>query len=454
MTKRIFYYMVLLGTVILVATLGLVVLLLDDARVNLALWDVVLPLVAVFAIGLVLSAVLAFRLAKAIVKPLESLDLSAPEAEPVYDELKPMLHKIRRQNVTIRDQLRDLIAQQEEFKAIAQNMSEGLLVVDRNGTVLTHNGAALRLLDVRPEDEGNPVADWHRSRRFKRAVAEALAGQHSQQQMQADARTYQVIGNPVVKDGQTVGAVIMLLDVTEREERDRLRREFSANVSHELKTPLTSISGYAEIMMNGVAKPEDMPRFAASIYEEARRMTSLVNDILQLSRLDEQDMSDALAPVELLALARQIAERFRPAAEQGGLTLRVQGEACMVAGVAQVLDEMITNLCDNAVKYNRPGGSVTVSVTRRAEDGRVRLAVADTGVGIAYEDQPRVFERFFRADKSRSRRVGGTGLGLSIVKHGAMVHNALLNLESVPGEGTCISVVFPPAPPDDAATET
>ncbi len=281
---------------------------------------------------------------------------------------------------------------------------------------------------------------------FKRAVGEALAGRHSGQLLALGERTYQLIANPVRQEDETVGAVLMLLDVTEREERDRLRQEFSANVSHELKTPLTSIVGFAEIMMNGLVKPEDTPRFAGNIYREAQRLISLVGDVMELSQLDEGSLQNRQEPVELYELTRQVAERFRPAAEKRGVTVQLQGEPCTVTGVRAILEEMVRNLCDNAVKYNVEGGRVTLAVSRREKD--VLLAVSDTGVGIPYEDQERVFERFFRGDKSHSSQIAGTGLGLSIVKHGALFHNAKLTLQSRPGEGTTVLVAFPlPEPP-------
>lgn len=399
------------------------------------------PIAIVIIISLLLSALLAYRLSKIVVKPINELDLEHPDKAKAYEELAPLLHKIAKQNQTIRDQMVDLRRQQQEFKTIAENMSEGLLVVDRNTEVLSYNTAALQLLDVHPAEDNQSVLTFNRSEHFRKAVHEALAGRHSQQLMPVSDRIYQLIANPVKEKNETVGAVLAILDVTEREERDRLRQEFSANVSHELKTPLTSISGFAEIMMNGVVKPEDMQRFAGNIYEEAQRLISLIGDIIQLSRLDEKDMSDNIQPLDLFALARQVTERFRLDADKRNVSLQLQGEPCIINGVPQIIEEMVSNLCDNAVKYNHNGGSVTVAVTHREED--VLLAVTDTGVGIPYEDQERVFERFFRGDKSHSRQISGTGLGLSIVKHGALFHHAKLSLESRPGEGTSITLSFP-----------
>ena len=238
-----------------------------------------------------------------------------------------------------------------------------------------------------------------------------------------------------------MGAVLALLDVTEREERDRLRQEFSANVSHELKTPLTSISGFAEIMKNGLVKPQDMSGFASRIYDEAQRLILLIGDIIQLSRLEENNLSAQIQQVDLYEIAKEIQNRLQHQADKNHIELRLQGSSCQVKGVPHILDEMIYNLCDNAIKYNREKGSVTLTVLPREED--IMVAVADTGIGIPYEEQERVFERFYRIDKSHSKEIGGSGLGLSIVKHGAAFHNASVQLESVPGEGTCITLLFP-----------
>jgi two-component system phosphate regulon sensor histidine kinase PhoR len=399
------------------------------------------PLAVVILISVLLSLFLAYRLAKSVVKPINELDLAHPDVNTVGEELAPLLQKLEKQNQTIRNQMADLYRQQKEFKTISENMSEGWLVVDRNGTVLSYNTAATRLLDVQPENDNQNVLTFNQSRRFRKAVEESLAGNHSMQLMNLSDRTYQIIGNPVTEKGKPVGAVLAILDVTEREERDKLRKEFSANVSHELKTPLTSISGFAEIMMNGMVDAKDVPRFAGKIHQEAGRLIALVRDIIQISRLDEKDMSDQMQHVELYSLAEQILSRFTTQAEKNNITLGLQGSICHVEGVPQILEEMISNLCDNAIKYNRTGGSVTIAVTPK--DNTVMLSVSDTGMGIPYEDQTRVFERFYRGDKSHSSQIPGTGLGLSIVKHAAMFHSANVSLESVPLEGTTITITFP-----------
>ena len=418
-------------------------------RIFLAVLSVSLTILVLFlcfpkwiatGIGVVMAVMLALIAAFGIVKPIKQLNPQQSGATAPYKELEPLFSKLQQQTLTIRDQTVDLFRQQKEFRTISENMSEGLLIVDRKGRVLSYNTAAVRLLDIEPQEKQD-VLTFSKSRRFRKAVTEALSGNHSQQLMNLSERTYQILGNPVKEHQETVGAVLMILDVTEREERDRLRKEFSANVSHELKTPLTSISGFAEIMMHGLAKAEDMPYFSGKIYEEAQRLIHMVGDIIQLSRLDEKDLLEQVQPVDLYSVATRVVERLSSTARQEQIDLRLQGSACLVEGVPQMLEEILSNLCDNAIKYNKAGGSVTVAVTPREQD--VLLAVTDTGMGIPYEDQERVFERFFRGDKSHSKQITGTGLGLSIVKHGAAFHNATLNLESVPGKGTTISLAFP-----------
>ena len=281
----------------------------------------------------------------------------------------------------------------------------------------------------------------NREEHFRQAVDEVLEGHRSRQVLQMNGRCCQLLADPVWKDGEPAGAVLVLMDVTEQEKREELRREFTANVSHELKTPLTAISGIAEIMQGGMVKPEDIRDFAGDIYQEARRLIALVEDILRLSQLDEGAESLEREPVELLALSQEVARRLEPAARSAGVSVEVCGAPVQVQGVRRVLDEMIYNLCENAIKYNRTGGRVTLTVGQGAEGPEV--TVADTGIGIPPEDQSRVFERFYRVDKSHSKEIGGTGLGLSIVKHGALLHNAQIYLNSQVDRGTSIRISFP-----------
>ena len=410
--------------------------------VGLLLISMIQPILIILVLSLLLSAVLASRLSKGLIKPILSLDLEHPEDCETYDELTPLLSRLKRQNDTIQQQMDLLKQRQTEFAALTDNMSEGFLLLDRQGHVLSHNSGALRLLGVEePEGEVN-VLVLNREEPFRQAVDEALAGRRSQQLLHLNGRYCRLLANPVLADGKPAGAVLVLLDVTEQEQREELRREFTANVSHELKTPLTSISGIAEIMQSGMVKPEDVQGFAGDIYQEAQRLIALVEDIIRLSRLDEGAESLERVPVNLLSLAQDVARRLDSAAQKAGVTLKVMGRSVEIPGVPSVLDEMVYNLCDNAIKYNRSGGTVNVTVAPAA-DGAAEISVEDTGIGIPMEDPSRVFERFYRVDKSHSKEIGGTGLGLSIVKHGAALHSAQIHLESQVGKGTSVQLLFP-----------
>ena len=410
--------------------------------VGLLLISMIQPILIILVLSLLLSAVLASRLSKGLIKPILSLDLEHPEDCETYDELTPLLSRLKRQNDTIQQQMNLLKQRQTEFAALTDNMSEGFLLLDRQGHVLSHNSGALRLLGVEePEGEVN-VLVLNREEPFRQAVDEALSGKRSQQMLHLNGRYCKLLANPVLADGKPAGAVLVLLDVTEQEQRDELRREFTANVSHELKTPLTSISGIAEIMQSGMVKPEDIQSFAGDIYQEAQRLIALVEDIIRLSRLDEGAESLEREPVNLLSIAQDVARRLDSAAQKAGVTLKVMGLSVEVRGIPSVLDEMVYNLCDTAIKYNHPGGTVNVTVAP-ADDGSAEVTVEDTGIGIPVEDQSRVFERFYRVDKSHSKEIGGTGLGLSIVKHGASLHGAQIHMDSQVGRGTSVQLLFP-----------
>ena len=382
-------------------------------------------------------------LIKKIVAPINRLDLDHPADNEIYDELSPLLGKISRQNEVIAQQMKSLREKQEEFTSITENMSEGFLVLDNNTDILSYNTSALRLLGAEtvPAESHVSALALNRSAGFRSAVDGALAGKRSEQLVRQGGRCCQVMANPVLRDGEVEGAVVVILDITEREERENLRREFTANVSHELKTPLTSISGFAEIIKNGIVKPEDIPRFAGNIYEESQRLVTLVDDILNLSRLDEADVQLEREDFDLSSLARDVASRLKASAKKNGVVITVIGDKAEINGVKSIVDEMVFNLVDNAVKYNKQNGRVTVTVDS-SSDGTA-LTVTDTGIGIPQADVDRVFERFYRVDKSHSKEIGGTGLGLSIVKHGAAFHNAKVSLQSTEGEGTTVRLVFP-----------
>ena len=399
------------------------------------------PIVLILIVTLIFAAALSSRLTKRLVRPILELDLERPEDSEVYDELSPLLTRIRRQNDTIRAQMDQLRQQKQEFTALTENMSEGFLLLDAKGRVLSYNTGALRLLGAAAPAEEASVLTLDRSDVFQQLVEQVLDGRRSQVRMERAGRILQLLGDPVLRDGETAGAVLVLLDVTEREQAEQMRREFTANVSHELKTPLTSISGMAEIMKDGLVKQEDVRGFAADIYQESQRLIRLVEDILHLSRLDEGGGGLERQEIDLLDLARTVEDRLQSTAKQHQVELELTGDHAAIQGLPSVVEEMVYNLCDNAIKYNRPGGKASVQV----EDGAdaVTVTVSDTGIGIPPEDRKRVFERFYRVDKSHSKAIGGTGLGLSIVKHGAALHNAQLELDSAPGKGTTVRLRFP-----------
>ena len=398
------------------------------------------PFLWVATLVLILCGVLSYRLARQITKPLNAINPDNPAPLPSYPELTPLFDKLREQNRTIGKQMNELQLRQREFTAITENMREGFLLVDCKMHVLSSNHSALEVLGRRELKPGCLLYDAECSQEIFDAVDTALSGSHAELLLTIDETSWQVLANPVVASGQVAGAVVLFMDVTEREQRERLRREFSANVSHELKTPLTSISGFAELMKEGLVPPEKIPEFSGDIYKESLRLIGLVNDIIQLSRLDENSTQFQRAPVDLYDLCAQSIERLSTVAARQSVTLALTGEHAEIMGVEQLLKEMIYNLLDNAIKYNVPGGSVTASVRKSA--GRTILSVSDTGIGIPYAHQPRVFERFYRVDKSHSKEVGGTGLGLSIVRHAAQYHGARLELKSQPGKGTTITVTF------------
>lgn len=399
------------------------------------------PLAAVVLVALLLSLLLARRVSRAILKPINQLDLDNPSANgAVYEELAPLLGKISAQKRTIDEQLREAKQKQEEFRLITENMQEGFLVIDAYTRLLTCNQAAERLLNI-TEVQKSSVLAVNRSEGFRTVIEHVLSGKRAENTLILGERHYNLIGNPVFEKGEVIGAVLVILDVTESVKREQLRREFTSNVSHELKTPLTSISGFAEILKAGGNQEEAVCDFSASIYEEAQRLITLVNDILKISELDEGNISLKKETVDLCGLSKEILKRLKPGADKKHISLYLTGEYAPVSGVPQILEEMLYNLCDNAIKYNRENGEVHISI--QPAKTQTVLTIKDTGIGIPIQDQARVFERFYCVDKSRSKAVGGTGLGLSIVKHAAAYHNAVLSLESKVGVGTSITLRFP-----------
>ena len=404
------------------------------------------PLVFIFLAACLLAGVLSYRVSKKIVKPLSKIDLKHPEQVETYDELSPFLQRIASQNREIDARMAEIRKQQQEFSMITENMSEGLFVVDRNYQILSYNKSAMQIFGMDPGQEHENLLAVNRSEGFRNAVDSALKGRHTQENLELNGRVYQIIANAVCQPDfaeDMVGAVILVLDVTEKEAQEQYRREFTANVSHELKTPLTSISGIAEIIRNGIVKPEDIPHFAGKIYDESQRLITLIGDIIKLSRLDENQVPMERETVDMLEMARDVVQQLSSVARKSGVTLVANGTHGQVLGVRQVLGEMVYNLCENAVKYNRAGGRVWVDVQQVAD--HVVLRVKDTGIGIPAAEQGRIFERFYRVDKSHSKAVGGTGLGLSIVKHGAALHHATISVSSEPEQGTEITLTFPAA---------
>lgn len=431
LTEKIVYYAVKMedGNILRVSARHYTVVII--------LLGLIQPILVVALIAILLSMWLCHRLSVKLVEPINKLDLEYPENNETYEELTPLLKKIANQRKTIEEQLKNASQKQEEFRLITENMNEGFLVIDSEMCILTHNSAAMKLLDISGTEN---VLSVNRSQTFRKMLERVLSGVRDESETEHDGRYYRFIANPVFDEDRVIGAVIVILDVTETVNREKLRREFTSNVSHELKTPLTSISGFAEIMKSGDTPEEMVIDFSNSIYDEAQRLISLVSDIMKISELDEKSVVYEKETVDLYALSSEVAERLRAEADKKNVKINVTGDTAEVIGVRKILDEMIYNLCDNAVKYNKNNGIVDIIVN--SADSRVKLIVRDTGIGIPQSQQNRVFERFYRVDKARSKSVGGTGLGLAIVKHGAMYHNAEIELESHENVGTSVSIIF------------
>lgn len=398
------------------------------------------PILVIMFIAFILMLILSSQVSKAIIEPINKLDLDVPENNDTYEELTPLLKKIAQQKEIIREQLADAHEKQREFSLITENMSEGFLVIDQDANILTYNAAALKLLDIIPPADKS-VLFFCRAKEFRKVILDALSGKRAENIMTRDERCYSLIANPVFEEETAVGAVIVILDITEHEKRDTLRREFTANVSHELKTPLTSISGFAELMKAGGVEAEHVIDFSASIYDEAQRLITLVNDIIKLSELEDRSISFEREWVDLYELSEEIIDRLESEANKKKVIFHLIGDKAKIMGVYKILDEMLYNLCDNAIKYNKEGGTVDIIINQTKEN--VNVIVRDTGIGIPAAHQDRVFERFYRVDKSHSKKVGGTGLGLAIVKHSAMYHHAQISMKSVVDEGTTVTLAFP-----------
>ena len=403
--------------------------------------NLIFPLCGLLCLMLILSGIMASAISKRIVKPINELDLESPEENRIYEELSPLLSKIHRQNREIQNQLELAKQQQEEFALITENMQEGLIVIDKYTMILSANSSAWNLFHMDRVCQGESVYCLDREEEFRHAIEQVLSGEHTELELKLNGSDIQLIANPVIRDKKTEGAVVLLVNVTEKLERESLRREFSANVSHELKTPLTSISGFAEIMQGGLVKNEDIPKFAGRIYKESQRLLQLVEDVIQISQLDEEKTSYVWEPVDVYQVCKNAFESLKEKAKRLNVHLYICGERMKMEAVRTLLEEAVYNVCDNAIKYNRNDGSVSVFLTQTAQE--IQIVVKDTGVGIPKEDQDRVFERFYRVDKSHSKEIGGTGLGLSIVKHAVGALKGSVILRSEEGNGTEICMKFP-----------
>ena len=395
------------------------------------LWPIIL--IALLAIGL--SALLAQRMAKNIVEPLNKLDLEHPLSNDTYEELSPLLRRINQQHLQIDAQMQKLQRKTDEFIQITSHMQEGLVVLDKETSIRSINSAAIKIFGAEESCVGSSFFQVNRSNVLRQALNDALDRGHGSAVLELDGMAYRFDMSSIQSDGNLLGAVILAVDVTETRNAEQIRREFSANVSHELKTPLQGIIGSAELLENGMVKAEDAPRFVGHIRKEAARLVNLIEDIIRLSQLDEGVELPA-EQVDMLALAEDVKEILAPSAAERNVKIDVNGNGFTIKGVRRMLQEIICNLCDNAIKYNVPGGSVTIQAENH------RLIVSDTGIGIPAEHKDRIFERFYRVDKSHSKASGGTGLGLSIVKHAVAYHKAEITLESTPGKGTTITIQF------------
>ncbi len=403
--------------------------------------ELFIPLFLLVSAALLVSYLMARIFTGAILRPIAHIDPEKTEETKNYEELNELVRQLGRQNELIRRQMADLRRRQVEFNIMTENMSEGFILIDNKSEILSYNKSALQLFGTPDIKDGQHFISLNRSRAFVSVVNDALRGRDGETVINIGPRVFRVFANPVKVEDKTSGVAVIVIDITEEERREEMRREFTSNVSHELKTPLTSISGFSELLINGMVAGEDVPKFAKNIYDEAARLIVLINDIIKLSRLDEA--VDPVLPdsIDLYDIAEEVKNRLALTAAENEIDILLNGEAVSVIGNRSILSEMIYNLCDNAIKYNRPEGRVEIRVG--TEEGKKLLSVKDTGIGIPAEHLGRIFERFYRVDKSHSRKIGGTGLGLSIVKHAAEYHKATISVESKVDVGTEITVTFP-----------
>ena len=433
LTERTFYEATRLGN-------GRVLRIsVSQVTVGALILGMIPAVIVIILISAVVALILSHKMATDIVKPLRELDLENPAENETYEELTPILTKLNKQHKQITRQMQELRRKSDEFEQITASMNEGLILLDKKGAVLSINTAAKKLFSVDDTAVGRDFLTLDRSPDMSRAVEKALVGKRAEFREERNGSEYQFVINRTESEGKTIGIVILCFDVTETAFAERARREFTANVSHELKTPLQSIIGSAELLENGLVKPEDTKRFVGNIKNEATRLVSLINDIIRLSQLDE-DSGPVTESVDLYDVANEVIEVLTVSAAKKQVELHLNGEPCVMNGIRRYLYEIIYNLCDNAIRYNKDGGKVTVDL--KNTEGNIVLSVSDTGIGIPAEHQSRIFERFYRVDKSHSKETGGTGLGLSIVKHAVAYHGGTIQLDSNVGEGTTVTICF------------
>ncbi len=411
---------------------------MTDSIITLLL-DLVRPVLVALVTAIILSIAVAWLGAKRIVAPINEIDLERPEEVVLYDELAPLLTRIIKQREQLERRMAEIEYRRSEFETITANMKEGLLVLDSKGHVITHNEGALTLMGIKAPEKLQSVYTLNRSEQFYDCVDNAIEGKHREGVVHFGDRVCRIFANPVLREGDLVGIILLIFDTTESEKHEKIRREFTANVSHELKTPLTSISGFAEIIKNGMVKDSDIKKFAGNIYDEAQRLIALVRDTIKLSELDEKRTDFEKEDINLADTVKSVLKRLEPIKEEKNVSFEIELTPASIFGVEQVIHEMIYNICDNAIRYNREGGRVFVTLV--GDDNEVKLSVCDTGAGIPHAERERIFERFYRVDQSRNSV--GTGLGLSIVKHGAQLHGASVEVKDREGEGTCFILHFP-----------
>ena len=405
------------------------------------LMELIPPIIGILIVMLIIAVIVSAHMANKIVEPINNLDLEHPEDNQIYDEVGPLLSKIYKQNRQIKNQLEAARRNQEEFGIITENMQEGLLVIDSYTMILSGNSSVWNMFQLKEAKIGDSVYSLNRNEDFRMLIEQVLKGQHGSVLLHLGNEAIQMIANPVTREHKVVGAVLLLMNETEKVEREQLRREFSANVSHELKTPLTSISGFAEIIQDGLVRAEDIKKFAGRIYDEAQRLITLVEDTIKVSQLDEGENPYEWEQLDAYTVVKDVCGRLKDIAAKKNVHLYIDGDKTMLCTVRPILDEIIYNLCDNGIKYNRDDGTVSIHLRDLGEN--VEIRVKDNGIGIPGEDQSRVFERFYRVDKSHSKAIGGTGLGLSIVKHGVTFLGGTLKMISEIGKGTEITMTFP-----------